>query len=72
MHILTLKPCPFRLGSVLQRNADVYGVEDTLVSCLDKIFRTSYGASLLPDYSVSSDSCLFYLGKPVVCIDLGV
>ncbi|XP_042464433.1 uncharacterized protein LOC122047316 [Zingiber officinale] len=39
------------LLSVLQRNADVNGVEDTLVSCLDKIFRTSYGASLLPDYS---------------------
>ncbi|XP_064985270.1 uncharacterized protein LOC135583919 isoform X2 [Musa acuminata AAA Group] len=39
------------LFSVLQTKADVPGTEDTMVSCLDKIFRTKYGASLLLDYA---------------------
>lgn len=36
--------------SALQVNADWPGLENALVNCLEKIFRTKYGASLLPHY----------------------
>ena len=38
--------------SVLQTKADVPGVESTLVACLERIFSTKHGASLIPHYMV--------------------
>ncbi|XVF04274.1 hypothetical protein REPUB_Repub05bG0068400 [Reevesia pubescens] len=40
--------------SVLQTKADVPGLENTLVECLERVFKTKYGASLIPHYMVSS------------------
>lgn len=40
------------LSSVLQTKADVPGVESTLVACLERIFCTKHGASLIPQYMV--------------------
>ncbi|KAK1584700.1 hypothetical protein Q3G72_035400 [Acer saccharum] len=34
----------------LQTKANVPGLENTLTACLEKIFRTKYGASLIPHY----------------------
>ncbi|XP_022013458.1 uncharacterized protein LOC110912928 isoform X1 [Helianthus annuus] len=36
--------------SALQTKGDVAGVEDALVDCLEKIFKTKYGASLIPHF----------------------
>ncbi|KAI3695238.1 hypothetical protein L1987_78230 [Smallanthus sonchifolius] len=36
--------------SALQTKGDVPGLEDALVDCLEKIFRTKYGASLIPHF----------------------
>ncbi|XVF04272.1 hypothetical protein REPUB_Repub05bG0068400 [Reevesia pubescens] len=36
--------------SVLQTKADVPGLENTLVECLERVFKTKYGASLIPHY----------------------
>ncbi|XP_034678997.1 uncharacterized protein LOC117909188 isoform X1 [Vitis riparia] len=36
--------------NVLQTKADVPGVESTLVACLERIFCTKHGASLIPQY----------------------
>ncbi|GFS41418.1 ARM repeat superfamily protein [Actinidia rufa] len=36
--------------SALQTKGDVTGLEHALVSCLEGIFRTKYGASLIPHY----------------------
>ncbi|OVA11523.1 26S proteasome non-ATPase regulatory subunit 5 [Macleaya cordata] len=36
--------------SALQSNSDVPGLESTLVACLERIFKTKYGASLIPQY----------------------
>ncbi|KAL7143370.1 hypothetical protein ABFS83_08G186700 [Erythranthe nasuta] len=36
--------------SALQTNADYPGLENALVDCLERIFRTKYGASLIPHY----------------------
>ncbi|KAL0545825.1 hypothetical protein IC582_015721 [Cucumis melo] len=36
--------------NALQTKAEFPGVEDTLVACLDRIFKTKYGASLIPHY----------------------
>ncbi|KAG8657943.1 uncharacterized protein LOC110611453 [Manihot esculenta] len=36
--------------SALQTRADVPGLENTLVACLERIFKTKYGASLIPQY----------------------
>ncbi|XP_057461584.1 uncharacterized protein LOC130751874 isoform X4 [Actinidia eriantha] len=36
--------------SALQTKGDVTGLENALVSCLEGIFRTKYGASLIPHY----------------------
>nr|CAD1834447.1 unnamed protein product [Ananas comosus var. bracteatus] len=43
-------PLPVLFG-VLQGEVYVPGVEDTIVACLDKIFKTKYGASLLPNFA---------------------
>ncbi|KAE9458089.1 hypothetical protein C3L33_10008, partial [Rhododendron williamsianum] len=37
----------------LQTKADVPGLENALVACLERIFGTKYGASLVPQYMVS-------------------
>ncbi|KAL4582597.1 hypothetical protein LXL04_007151 [Taraxacum kok-saghyz] len=34
--------------SALQTKGDVPGLEDALIDCLEKVFRTKYGASLIP------------------------
>ncbi|KAK2968417.1 hypothetical protein RJ640_004423, partial [Escallonia rubra] len=34
----------------LQTKADVPGLEDALVTCLERVFKTKYGASLLPHF----------------------
>ncbi|XP_021667274.2 uncharacterized protein LOC110655320 [Hevea brasiliensis] len=36
--------------SALQTKAGVPGLENTLVACLERIFKTKYGASLIPQY----------------------
>ncbi|KAK9070586.1 hypothetical protein SSX86_010988 [Deinandra increscens subsp. villosa] len=36
--------------SALQTKGDVPGLEDALIDCLEKIFRTRYGASLIPHF----------------------
>lgn len=38
--------------SALQTKADVPGLENTLVACLERIFQTKYGAYLIPQYMV--------------------
>ncbi|KVI10483.1 26S proteasome non-ATPase regulatory subunit 5 [Cynara cardunculus var. scolymus] len=42
-------PLPVIINA-LQTKGDVPGLEDALVDCLEKIFRTKYGASLIPEY----------------------
>ncbi|KAK6946684.1 26S proteasome non-ATPase regulatory subunit 5 [Dillenia turbinata] len=39
--------------NVLQTKADVPGVENNLVACLERIFQTNYGGSLIPQFLVS-------------------
>ncbi|THU58679.1 hypothetical protein C4D60_Mb03t16940 [Musa balbisiana] len=56
------------LFSVLQTKADVPGTEDTMVSCLDKIFRTKYGASLLLDYAPFIQAGLQANSQAVRCL----
>ncbi|KAL3631437.1 hypothetical protein CASFOL_024421 [Castilleja foliolosa] len=46
---LTRFPLPAIISS-LQTNADYPGLENALVDCLERIFRTKYGASLIPHY----------------------
>ncbi|OMO53490.1 Armadillo-like helical [Corchorus olitorius] len=36
--------------SALQTKADVPGLETTLVACLERVFKTKHGASLIPQY----------------------
>ncbi|XP_030511915.1 uncharacterized protein LOC115726265 isoform X2 [Rhodamnia argentea] len=36
--------------STLQTRADVPGLETTLVNCLERLFKTKYGASLIPHF----------------------
>ncbi|KAE8692272.1 26S proteasome non-ATPase regulatory subunit 5-like isoform X2 [Hibiscus syriacus] len=42
-------PLPL-LCSALQTKADVPGLENTLVACLERVFKTKYGTSLVPQY----------------------
>ncbi|XP_058101040.1 uncharacterized protein LOC131245531 isoform X2 [Magnolia sinica] len=42
-------PLPL-IFSALQSEGDVFGLESTLVSCLERIFNTKYGASLIPQH----------------------
>ncbi|KAK3134871.1 hypothetical protein QOZ80_5BG0411830 [Eleusine coracana subsp. coracana] len=42
-------PLP-KLFSALQNESDVRGVDETVTECLDKVFSSRYGASLLPSY----------------------
>lgn len=44
-------PLPKLLGA-LQSQADVPGMDETVAACLDKVFSSRYGASLLPSYGV--------------------
>ncbi|KAK6154360.1 hypothetical protein DH2020_008608 [Rehmannia glutinosa] len=46
---LTRFPLP-AIISALQANTDYPGLENALVDCLERIFRTKYGASLIPHY----------------------
>lgn len=52
MDLTTCLLCDYLNCSVLQGEIYVPGVEDTIVACLDKIFKTKYGASLLPNFAV--------------------
>ncbi|XP_021303135.1 uncharacterized protein LOC8074574 isoform X1 [Sorghum bicolor] len=46
-----LERCPLpKLLGALQSEADVPGMVETVTECLDKIFSSRYGASLLPSY----------------------
>lgn len=38
--------------SALQTKSDYPGLEDALVDCLDRVFKTKYGASLIPHFMV--------------------
>lgn len=40
--------------SALQTDADYPGLVNALVDCLERIFKTKYGASLIPHYMVVS------------------
>ncbi|KAJ7981773.1 ARM repeat superfamily protein [Quillaja saponaria] len=42
-------PLPVIINA-LQTKADVPGLENTLVACLERIFKTKFGASLIPHY----------------------
>ncbi|XP_022981236.1 uncharacterized protein LOC111480433 [Cucurbita maxima] len=42
-------PLPVVINA-LQAKAEIPGLENTLVACLDRIFKTKYGASLIPHY----------------------
>ncbi|KAE8125837.1 hypothetical protein FH972_020607 [Carpinus fangiana] len=42
-------PLPVIINA-LQTKGDVPGLENTLVACLERIFQTKYGASLIPHY----------------------
>ncbi|KAB1216575.1 26S proteasome non-ATPase regulatory subunit 5 [Morella rubra] len=42
-------PLPVIINA-LQTKGDVPGLENTLVACLERIFKTKYGASLIPHY----------------------
>ncbi|XP_077226745.1 ARM repeat superfamily protein [Tasmannia lanceolata] len=42
-------PLPL-IFSALQSEVDAPGLESTLVSCLERIFKTKYGSSLIPQY----------------------
>ncbi|XP_052177389.1 uncharacterized protein LOC127791511 isoform X2 [Diospyros lotus] len=42
-------PLPVIINA-LQTKQDVLGLENALVACLERIFRTKYGASLIPQY----------------------
>ncbi|PON39017.1 26S proteasome non-ATPase regulatory subunit [Parasponia andersonii] len=42
-------PLPVIINA-LQTKADVPGLENILVACLERIFKTKYGASLIPQY----------------------
>uniref|UniRef100_A0A452ZV20 Uncharacterized protein n=1 Tax=Aegilops tauschii subsp. strangulata TaxID=200361 RepID=A0A452ZV20_AEGTS len=44
-------PLPKLLG-VLQSQADLPETVETVAACLDKVFSSRYGASLLPSYGV--------------------
>nr|CAB3464495.1 unnamed protein product [Digitaria exilis] len=46
-----LERCPLpKLLGALQSEADVPGMVETVTECLDKVFSSRYGASLLPSY----------------------
>ncbi|KAF2557375.1 hypothetical protein F2Q68_00017689 [Brassica cretica] len=36
--------------NALQTETDIPGFENTLVTCLERVFKTKYGASLIPHY----------------------
>jgi 26S proteasome non-ATPase regulatory subunit 5 len=36
--------------NALQTDPDIPGFENTLVTCLERLFKTKYGASLIPQY----------------------
>uniref|UniRef100_A0A2P2L3E0 Uncharacterized protein n=1 Tax=Rhizophora mucronata TaxID=61149 RepID=A0A2P2L3E0_RHIMU len=40
--------------SALQTRGDVNGLANILVACLERIFKTNYGVSLIPQYLVLS------------------
>lgn len=48
--------------SVLQSQADVPETVETVAACLDKVFSSRYGASLLPSYGVCGTYCLCLSG----------
>ncbi|XP_008801496.2 uncharacterized protein LOC103715588 isoform X1 [Phoenix dactylifera] len=56
------------LFGVLQTKADVPGLEDTVVACLDRIFRTKYGASLLTNYAPFIQAGLQANSQTVRCL----
>ncbi|GJM94060.1 hypothetical protein PR202_ga10672 [Eleusine coracana subsp. coracana] len=45
-----LEQFPLPKFSALQNESDVPGVDETVKECLDKVFSSRYGASLLPSY----------------------
>lgn len=50
--------------SALQRETDIPGFETTLVTCLERVFKTKYGASLIPHYMVKHSHVSIY-AEPV-------
>ncbi|KAI8008115.1 hypothetical protein LOK49_LG07G03117 [Camellia lanceoleosa] len=47
-------PLPVIINA-LQTKGDVPGLENALVACLERIFKTKYGASLIPQYMVQTE-----------------
>lgn len=60
-------PLPVILNA-LQTKADVPGLEDVMVSCLERIFKTRYGASLIPHYMAFIQVGLRADSQPVRCL----
>ncbi|XP_028074188.1 uncharacterized protein LOC114276603 isoform X1 [Camellia sinensis] len=47
-------PLPVIINA-LQTKGDVPGLENALVACLERIFKTKYGASLIPQYMAKAN-----------------
>lgn len=64
---LNQHPLPVLFG-VLQMEVDVPKLEDTIVACLDRIFRTKYGSSLLLQYVVFLQAGLQANSEAIRCL----
>ncbi|KAM0938540.1 putative armadillo-like helical, 26S proteasome non-ATPase regulatory subunit 5 [Dioscorea sansibarensis] len=60
-------PLPL-LFSILQTKADVSGVEGPIVSCLERLFKTKFGASLIPHYIAFVQAGLQAKSEAIQCL----
>ncbi|WCJ32204.1 ARM repeat superfamily protein [Euphorbia peplus] len=60
-------PLPLIL-SALQTKSDVPALETTLVACLERIFKTKYGASFIPHYMTFVELGLKSDSQPLRCL----
>ncbi|KAJ0986105.1 hypothetical protein J5N97_004461 [Dioscorea zingiberensis] len=60
-------PLPL-LFSLMQTEADVSGVEGTIVACLERIFKTKYGASQIPHYAAFVEAGLQAKSQAIQCL----
>ncbi|RZC50897.1 hypothetical protein C5167_019320 [Papaver somniferum] len=66
-NLLDRFPLPL-IFSALQNKSDVPGLESTLLNCLERIFRTKYGASLIPQYTTFIQVGLSAESQSVRCL----
>ncbi|KAH7651700.1 26S proteasome non-ATPase regulatory subunit 5 protein [Dioscorea alata] len=60
-------PLPL-LFSILQTKADVSRVEGTIVACLERLFKTKFGASLIPHYIAFVQAGLQAKSQAIQCL----